>query len=90
MIITMNDGSKISEEISVADAHPAGKRPFQREQYINKFRTLTNGLISKSESNRFLTAVQNLKKLPRNQLNRLNIEVIPSLRRKRASKNSIF
>ncbi len=90
VIITMNDGSKISEEISVADAHPAGKRPFQREQYINKFRTLTNGLISKSESNRFLTAVQNLKKLPRNQLNRLNIEVIPSLRRKRASKNSIF
>ena len=27
----MKDGSTISEEINVADAHPAGKRPFKRK-----------------------------------------------------------
>ena len=36
----------ISEEINVADAHPAGKRPFTRKEYINKFKTLTDGIIS--------------------------------------------
>ena len=43
----MKDGSKISEEINVADAHPAGKRPFLRKEYINKFKSLTQGIISK-------------------------------------------
>ena len=28
VIIKMKDGSSISEEIKVADAHPAGKKPF--------------------------------------------------------------
>ena len=36
----MKNGSTISEEINVADAHPAGKRPFGRKEYINKFKTL--------------------------------------------------
>ena len=50
VIIKMKDGSSISEEIKVADAHPAGKRPFERLQYIEKFRTLTDGIISGKES----------------------------------------
>ena len=63
VIITMKDGSTISEEINVADAHPAGKRPFKRKEYINKFKTLTDEIISKKESERFLKCVQNLPKL---------------------------
>ena len=63
VIIEMNDGSTISEEINVADAHPSGKKPFRREQYIEKFRTLTDEIISRKESERFLMLVQNLKKL---------------------------
>ena len=43
----MKDGSIISEEINVADAHPAGKRPFSRKEYIDKFKSLTEGIISK-------------------------------------------
>ena len=43
----MKDNSLITEEINVADAHPAGKRPFGRKEYIKKFRTLTEGIISK-------------------------------------------
>ena len=33
----MQDGTKIEDEISVADAHPAGNRPFERSNYIEKF-----------------------------------------------------
>ena len=41
--ITLDDGTVITDEIAVADAHPLGARPFAREQYVNKFRTLAAG-----------------------------------------------
>ncbi len=90
VIIKMKDGSSISEEINVADAHPGGKRPFERKEYIQKFKTLTEGVISKKESMRFLDNVQNLKNLSSNQLNNLNVEVIPGLKRLKYKKFSIF
>ena len=90
VIIKMKDGSSISEEIKVADAHPAGKRPFGRVQYIEKFRTLTEGIISTKESERFLMLVQNLKKLRSNDLKGLNIEVIKKLKNKQSKKLTIF
>jgi len=90
VIIMMKDGSMISDEINVADAHPAGKRPFKREQYIEKFKTLTDGLISKAESERFLKTVQNLKSLKSSDLKGLNIEMIPALKRQKNRKIRIF
>ena len=89
VIIQMKNGSIISDEIKVADAHPSGKRPFKREQYIKKFRTLTEGIISKNECNRFLKVVQNLKKLKPNQLSDLNIKISAKLKSK-SSKKCIF
>ena len=47
----------------VADAHPNGSRPFKRENYVSKFKELTDGIISKPEAKRFLNLVQNLKNL---------------------------
>ncbi len=91
VIIKMKNGLTISEEIKVADAHPAGRRPFGRKEYINKFKILTNGIISKSESDRFLNLVQNLRKLKARDLKGLNIKVIPSLQnRKKTNKRQIF
>ena len=90
VIIKMKNGSSISEEINVADAHPAGKRPFGRKEYINKFKTLTNGLISKKESDRFLKVVQNLKNLKSKDLKGLNIEVMPKIKRLSKSSKGIF
>ena len=58
-----------------ADAHPYGARPFRRENYINKFLTLTEGLIVSKERDRFLKTVQNLRNLKSGQLDKLNIEV---------------
>ena len=75
VIVTLNNGKKIIEELERADAHPYGKRPFERKDYINKFKILTEKIISRKESDRFLKDVQNLKKLKNNQLSKLNIEV---------------
>ena len=61
--VTMNDGSTITDEIAVADAHPAGARPFAREQYVAKFRTLTEGVIARAAQDRFLDTVTRLPEL---------------------------
>ncbi len=90
VIINMKDGSKISEEINVADAHPAGKRPFGREEYINKFKILTNGIITKSDSEQFINLVQNLKYLKAKDLLKLNPILKGSPLKKNAGKKGIF
>ena len=89
VIVTMNNGKKIIEQLDKADAHPYGARPFERIDYINKFLTLTKSIISKKESNRFLNIVQKLKKLKSGQLNKLNIEV-KRTQVKRNLKKAIF
>ncbi len=75
VIVTMNNGKKISEQLERADAHPYGSRPFKRKDYIKKFKTLTDNIISSKESLRFIKTVQNLKKIKKGQLTKLNIEV---------------
>jgi len=71
--ILFKDGSTLVDELGVANAHPRGARPFAREQYIHKFRSMTDGIITAREANRFLEAVQNLAKLPAGELGQLNI-----------------
>ena len=71
--ITMKDGSVVTDQIAVADAHPLGARPFAREQYITKFRTLAEGLVAPEEIERFLDTVQRLPQLPGLELGQLNI-----------------
>ena len=90
VIIKMMNGSTISEEINVADAHPAGKKPFGRKEYINKFKILTDGLISNKESARFLKLVQNLRKLKAEELSGLNVELMPRSRNKSKISKAIF
>ena len=82
-IVKMKNGSTISEEINVADAHPAGKRPFGRKEYINKFKTyLLIILFQKKSQQRFLKCVQNLRKLKPKDLKGLNVEILPKMRKK--------
>jgi 2-methylcitrate dehydratase len=75
VVITLKNGKKIIEQQDRADAHPYGSRPFKRKDYINKFLTLTENILEKNESDRFLKTVQNLKKLKAGQLEKLNIQV---------------
>lgn len=61
--IELADGSRIVDEIAVADAHPLGARPFGREQYIHKFRSLADGVLQAGEIERFLDTAQDLPNL---------------------------
>ncbi len=71
--ITMKNGEKIIDELAVANANPLGAKPFERKDYIRKFKTITEDLISTSEKNRFLEVVQSLSSLDSNGLMDLNI-----------------
>jgi 2-methylcitrate dehydratase len=71
--ILFKDGSKLVDEMAVANAHPLGAKPFERADYIHKFESITDGIISRKESNRFLEAVQNLPKLAAGELGQLNV-----------------
>lgn len=71
--IEMADGSRIVEEIAVADAHPLGARPFAREQYITKFRTLADGVLASDEIERFLDVAQRLPELSPSELGGLTV-----------------
>jgi len=71
--IFMRDGSRLEDELAVANAHPLGAKPFGRDDYINKFQILTDGIISTREQNRFLEAAQDLPRLPAGDLHRLNV-----------------
>ena len=88
--ITMKDGTTIIDERAVADAHPNGLRPFRRNNYVEKFNMLTNGIISNKEAKRFLQLVQNLKNLKSKDINALNVEVMSKMHKKRAKKTTIF
>jgi 2-methylcitrate dehydratase len=71
--IDLADGSRIVDEIAVADAHPLGARPFAREQYIHKFRTLADGVLEAAEAERFLDLAQRLPLLTAAELGGLNV-----------------
>ena len=73
--ILFKDGTRLEDQLAVANAHPLGAKPFRREDYIHKFKTLTEGIISPQESQRFLDAAQQLSDLPPADLFRLNIEL---------------
>ena len=82
----MQDGSTIEDELAVANAHPLGARPFGRADYIRKFQTLTEGVISTREANRFLEAVQDLPRLAAGELHLLNVAAAGRHARSRASR----
>lgn len=75
VVITMKDGTTIQDKIAVADAHPLGARPFARPQYIQKFRTLAEGVVAAAEQERFLDLVQRLDSLSPAEVQQLDVAV---------------
>jgi 2-methylcitrate dehydratase len=71
--IFLRDGTKLEDEMAVANAHPLGAKPFGRDDYIRKFQILTDGIVSAREANRFLEAAQELPRMPAGDLHRLNV-----------------
>ncbi len=62
-VVTLADGTVIEDELAVADAHPAGARPFGRDAYAAKFRTLAEGVVTGAAQDRFLAAAHGLPAL---------------------------
>ncbi len=77
VVVTMKDGSEISDEIEVADAHPRGARPFGRDDYIDKFSALSADFAPLVERERFLATCVQLRELGAGRLAELNV-VVPS------------
>lgn len=73
--VTLTSGDVISDELAVANAHPAGARPFARDDYIRKFKTLTDDIIGSAESTRFLDLVQDLPNLNADQVAEINVQL---------------
>jgi len=71
--IFMRDGSKLVDEMAVANAHPLGAKPFGRADYIAKFLSLTDGIVNPREAARFLEAAQSVTSLPAGELHQLNV-----------------
>ena len=73
--IIMANGETIVDELGVANAHPAGAKPFKRDDYIRKFDTLTEQIIKKDERNRFISLVQRLPEITATELLELNVQL---------------
>jgi len=71
--ITLTTGERIVDEIAVADAHPLGARPFARENYVAKFRSLADGVLPDAEIERFLDVAQRLPELTAAELDGLTV-----------------
>jgi 2-methylcitrate dehydratase len=73
--ITMADGSNVTDQITVADAHPLGARPFGRNDYIAKFRTLAENVVPDNEQERFLELAQRAGELTTEEVALLTVSV---------------
>lgn len=73
MEATLTDGTRIVEEIAVADAHPLGVRPFARADYVRKLRALAEGVIAEAEVDRFLALAERLPELTADEVRALNV-----------------
>lgn len=77
VIITLKNGKSIVDELGVADAHPNGARPFARPNYVEKFRTLADGIVATAEQDRFLALIDRLPTLTGVEVAQLNF-LVPS------------
>lgn len=73
--IFFNNGEVYRDELGVANAHPAGAKPFARADYIRKFDELTSEIIAKDERNRFISLVERLPGLTAVEVQQLNVQV---------------
>jgi 2-methylcitrate dehydratase len=63
VVVKLEDGTTIEDEIDVADAHPRGARPFGHDDYVEKFHRLAAGTVAPAEQQRFVGLVERLPSL---------------------------
>ncbi|MCF8607691.1 MmgE/PrpD family protein [Gordonia sp. HY442] len=75
-VVTLKSGEVIEDELAVADAHPLGARPFAREQYLDKFARMADGVVDPTEQARFTDAATGLNGLGPDDLGGLHVRVL--------------
>lgn len=75
MIVRLKDGRVIRGERAVADAHPNGASPFERPDYLRKFRALADGVVAQGEQTRFLELAERLSELTSPEVRALDVQV---------------
>jgi 2-methylcitrate dehydratase len=86
VVVTLENGDVITDEMAVADAHPLGARPFKRPDYIRKFRALAEGVIAPAEQDRFIAAAERLAILKPGELDQLTFTADATLLGDRGSR----
>ncbi len=84
------DGTTLVDEIAVADAHPLGARPFGREDYVRKFRTLAEGVLPDAEVERFVDLATRLPSLTAAEVRQLGIVAPDALAGAAAQPGGLF
>jgi 2-methylcitrate dehydratase len=77
VVVTLTDGRQVVDEIGVADAHPGGARPFARDDYVRKFRSLAVPVVGEQEAERFLALVLRLPELGPDEVRALTLTALP-------------
>ena len=77
-VIRLHDGREIVDQIDVAHAHPRGRNPFTRDDYVGKFTNLTADVVADEERERFLATVLGLRGVEGAGLSGLNVMVPPN------------
>ncbi len=75
--IAFEDGTIVSEERLVADAHPAGRRPWRWPDYLGKLDALGGDRFPKDERSRFVDLAARLGRLSPAEVRRLNPALPP-------------
>jgi 2-methylcitrate dehydratase len=79
VVVTLTDGRQVVDEINVADAHPSGARPFGRDEYVAKFRSLAVPVLGEEEAERFLALALHLPKLGPEGVRALTFTALPGV-----------
>ncbi len=74
-VIALADGMLLEDQIDLADAHPAGRRPFRRQDYIEKFHRLAEPWVPAAEQERYLALATALASLAPGEVGQLNFAV---------------
>jgi len=70
--IRLTNGSIVTDELAVANAHPLGASPFALGDYDQKFRSLTSSILKTQELDKFLSMARRVPQLTGADLDQLN------------------
>jgi 2-methylcitrate dehydratase len=75
--VRLEDGTVVAEERAVADAHPAGRRPWRWPEYVRKLETLSGGRLALAERIALVERAARLASLDPAEVRRLNPPLPP-------------